>query len=234
MPVKFDSETELAQSVVDYLDRNGWEQWFEVQRHASSPVADIVAQKDDVLLVVECKRSFGARLISDGMNWLGYADRIALAYPKRNFRDRRIHRAYMTLIGMYGLELWEVGKEYYYINEKRRTILENKKAVPKQPSPVMRDQLIEKLRDENKEWAEPGMKDGRRVTDFQLTCVNLREYVKMHPECTLKNAVLNIGHHYASDESAMGSLTGYIKKGIVDGIACQGSGRHMKLTSKEV
>lgn len=223
MAQKFDSEQELAEHVIKWLKGKGYEVWEEVQPKRNASYADIVAQKDDELIIVECKKSYGASLISDAMKWVSYADRVAMAYPKRNWRDRRILRAYKAIVGMYEIEEWEVDKSlhkpYVFVKKEKR-----------RDDPPLKNYITESLRPEHKEWAKAGSKDAQRVTDFQLTKYHLIEYVKKHQGTTLKEAVPNIGHHYASDESAYGSLVKYIEKGdIIKEITNEGTGRYMKL-----
>lgn len=226
MGKKFESEEKMAEEVIGWLRNKGYEVWEEVQPKANSSYADIVAQKDDELVIIECKLSYGASVISDAMNWIGWADRIAIAYPQRSWRDRRIRRAYKALVGIYDIEEWEVHKRtrensnsYVFIKQEKM-----------HSDPSMKNYILESLKPEHKEWAKAGSKDATRVTDFNITKYHLIEYVKEHQGVTLKDAVPHIGHHYASDESAYGSLAKYLEKGdIIKEINIQGTGRYMKL-----
>lgn len=218
MPVKFKTEQEMAEVVIKHLERTGWEVWQEVQIHPGTPIADIVARKEDETIIVECKRSFGYRLISDGMNWLGYADRVCIAYPMRKFGDKRTERAAAFMINLYNLEEWKVTKDYV-----------NTGAIKYQKNRNGKEQLLGVLCDEHKEWAKAGSQNARRVSDFQITCAHLEKYVRTNPGITLKEAVPEIAHHYAHDNSALGALSKLIASGDVRGIKCEGVGRNMNL-----
>lgn len=228
MPHKFDSEAEMAKVVVDHLEKKGWEVWQEVQLYSGGPIADIVAQKEGVLLIVECKRSFGYRLISDAMNWVGYADRVAIAYPQRKFGDKNTENAAAFMINLYKIEEWKVAKSAYrgYSDTVRP-------GTPKPQESPLKESVLKTLRDEHKEWAKAGVQNARRVSKFQITCYHLERYVQSNKGVTLKKAVPEIAHHYASDNSAYGALADLISAGHVRGIKHKGRGRSMKLYPKE-
>ena len=75
------------------------------------------------------------------------------------------------------------------------------------------------LRPEQRKFARAGNADGRRWTKFRETAQRLRRYVEGHPRCTLKQAISDITHHYATDASARGALVDLLKKNVVEGVA---------------
>lgn len=219
MPIKFKSEQALAEVVINQLEYHGYEIWQEVQVSRGGPVADVVAQKDDELIIVECKRSFGYRLISDCMNWIGYADRIAMAYPARLRGDKNTDRAATFMINLYEFEQWKVYKGGIggFVNKKI------------QKRATLKDLITNVLRDEHKQWAKAGSQNARRVSEFQITVMHLEKFVHLNPGVTLKEAVPKIAHHYASEDSAYSSLGSEIAAGHTRTVVGEGSGRYMKL-----
>jgi len=56
---------------------------------------------------------------------------------------------------------------------------------------------------------------GDIMTPFKITVENMVTYIKRHPECSLKEMMSNIDHHYHSDSSARTSIYQWIRQGVI-------------------
>src|ERR1700677_1998698 len=80
----FETEAQLAATVVDWLKRGGWDVYQEVQLNSGGRRADIIAV--DCLKriwVIECKNAFSTHLVDQALFWkeMGVADRVSVAIP---------------------------------------------------------------------------------------------------------------------------------------------------------
>jgi hypothetical protein len=78
----FERESDLASLVVKDLKDSGWEVYEEIApKGGGSKRADIVAGKDGVTRVIECKLTLGFPVLYQGQGWVGYADEVYVAVP---------------------------------------------------------------------------------------------------------------------------------------------------------
>lgn len=56
------------------------------------------------------------------------------------------------------------------------------------------------------------------MKNFRATCRRLKQYVEKHAGATMHEAVAAIEHHYRSDADAHHALTGWVKRGLVEGV----------------
>lgn len=79
--------------------------------------------------------------------------------------------------------------------------------------------LAAELQPEHKTHAKAGaIGAGGRWTPFRNTCEQLARIVRSQPGVTLKAAVDELKHHYASDAGARSSLAHWIERGKVPGV----------------
>lgn len=101
-------EVVLGRHVVAWLEAEGWDVFQEVQPHGGA-VADIVATRSGILIVVELKASPTFDLLDQTIRWKAYAHQVYGAVPKArpsNGRQMAIH-----VFGRYGIGLFEVDQE---------------------------------------------------------------------------------------------------------------------------
>jgi len=203
-------ETELAAAVIAWLESKEWEVYQEVK--SGSKVADIVAVKDGVRWVIECKTSFSLDLLEQTYHWTrGCAELVSIAVPRK--KSRRITNTRnidSVILYHFGIGLIEFNCEYEknkYIEEiaepKLQEIFEHCAIMPQEV---------------HKDYAPAGSAGGGHWTPFKQTCENLREYVRTHQGCKMKEAVEEISHHYSSNRSAAGCLRSMIASGVVVGM----------------
>lgn len=206
------SEIEIATSVILWLRRNGWKVYQEVPLYGS--LIDIVAERDGILWGIEVKTSFSATLKQQVKRIVHFVHRtsIAIPYPKRRKQSHRIHT------GIPGSEYYkEIGVLYV---DEIGTVEEILVPTEGMSRSSLFNRIIKNI--EHMEEVPPGIagqpsKD--RDSPFTRTCALLRDYIKEHPSCTLKEAVENIDHHYSSFSSAYGSLGKWINAGKVKGLS---------------
>jgi len=223
-------ESDIAKSVVDWLQDHHWEVYQEVEIDPSrtSSRADIVAKMNPVLWVIEVKTSFSLKVLEQAMFWTRYAHRVSIAVPKKKGQwrsyssGRRDFEA--SLCKHFGIGLIEINVR------KNNQVIESME--PKFRRKV--HWLLKKnLREEHKTWAEAGNDQNKYFTPFQLTVSDLVRFVSLHPGCHLKEAIDNIKHHYRTTSTARLCLSKYIQEGIViDNIVMVPSGRYKRLYIK--
>ena len=207
---KFATETELCERLCEWLVAKGWELYFEVD---FGTIADIVARKDDLLWVIECKLTCSLDLIAQGIGRKPYADFVSIAFPERRTRwgGWVAVRAALSYAGVGALEVIPESTFGGGMIVKRKL------------DPVCQhrisDRLFDALNERQKTYAKPGNSDGARWSPYKNTCEQLLELVKGNEGIALKAAVEKIKHHYSSKASAENSLRTWIKEGKVAGVA---------------
>jgi len=206
MKKDFASETELAEYIVNWLKEQGWEVYQEVQFNS---IADIVAVKNNQSWIVECKTTFGISVLEQAHNWRQMSNYISIAIPYPNYKKHHIcnELANALKIGV----LCVTTKNW----EGNRKVEELIKA-PLQEEIV--HNIITRLNEKQKTWALAGNNRGERYTDFKDTVNQIYEYLKKHPDSTLKDIIKNIKHHYRKDSTAQSSISTWIRKGIIKNI----------------
>lgn len=210
---KYDSEAEFAKGIVQWLKDDQWEVYQEVQPDGFGRVADIVATRGPLTMIVECKLSASLDLIEQLIEWEGFAHYIVAAYPVRSSRAFEIvaKRFGFGVVRSAHGEVSSWGANYGQF--RRRPIYE----------PKIRRRLCEEL----KNFAPAGNSWGARYTPYQQTCERLREYVAKNPGASLKAVMdaLKGKHHYANDSSARGSIVKWVDLGKIKGVRIERIGR---------
>lgn len=198
------SEAALAKTVVTELQRQGYETYEEVSEGYGCKRADIVAVRGPVVAVVECKAKLSMRLLDQLLMWHGGAHLIigAHGWSRRSQSAERFCE-------QEGFGLWCVNGEE--IAERVSPRLHRVAGVAS---------LRRKLRPEQRsgEYAKAGTQGGY-YTPFRQTCKALLDLVVVHPEgLVFKEALAQVGHHYASSRSALSALPEAIRNGLVPGV----------------
>jgi len=194
-------ETDLAKHFVEYL--SCYDLYYEVE--CSSGRVDIVALNGKVRMAFEVKNNFNFKVLEQAINNKPYFHYSYIAVP--NFRRSGIQ---LDLCKDYGLGLlvcnafeWMGGNVEQWVPAKLNRNPDDK---------FSRIQLTEA----NKRNT-PGMagSEAGRMTPFRQTVENLVRHVKRNPECTLKEAIENIDHHYYSFAGARSSIYQWLRNGVI-------------------
>ncbi len=196
-------ETELAQKFVEYL--KGFDLYFEVDYYRS---VDIVALDENISSAFEVKTTFNFKVFEQALENRKHFNYSYIA--TQDWRDTTIQRKLCEDYGV-GLIIYDSKRGY---NDVREYVH------PKLNRHVNNKRLVESLHEMNKR-SLPGSKSGdsTKITAFGITVENAVRYVQMHPGCTLKEMVDNIGHHYDSNILARKNLYQWIYKGIIKEIS---------------
>ena len=192
-------ETELAQKFVEYL--KAFDLYFEVDYYRS---VDIVALIGKISAAYEVKTTFNFKVFEQAIENAKHFNYSYIAVPE--FKDGWIQ---MQLCRDYGLGLLMYDSKNGY-NDVREWIH------PRLNRHVDNKQLIARFHERNKR-SLPGSKSGdtEKITAFGVTVENAVRFVRRHPNCTIKEMVDNITHHYGSNTLAKTNLYQWIHKGVI-------------------
>lgn len=213
-------ETELAAAVIAWLEADGWDVYQEVQPRTSGPIADIVALRDGVCWVIECKKSYGLPVIKQAIRWQRQCHKVSIAVfrpPKGLFWTARIVSQNM------GLGFISVGRADPTLPIEACEPVEAPMCEPK-AHPV-RDALCA----DHKNYAKAGSVNGGHLTGFKITCLNALAAIRLAPGIDMRDLVDIIDHHYASDAGARKGLIGAIKSDICPGVRMEQDGKTVRL-----
>jgi hypothetical protein len=202
-------EAALAEKVVRYLRGEGWTVYPEVQTRSFGAVADIVAVRDEEVMVIETKTTFGLGVLGQAFEWKRYAHYVAVGVPvtKRNTKAKHFGRHVC----------WNFGIGIFTVDAATGVVSEA--IAPKKTENPQTKVLLDTLTEQHKTYAKAGNADKKYLTKFKITCNRLRRYVREHPDCCIGEAVANIKHHYKNDTNARLSLGKQITQyGTVPGI----------------
>lgn len=213
-----ETETQLAEKVIEWLTAQGWDVYQEVQPFAYGNVADIVAVRGALLWIIETKRVLNMKVITQAVEWQGFANFVSVATPRTKTSYGLMDKCLRYLrIGR--LEIDEHGDPCEWVKPALdRKILKN---------------LKECLSEEHKTYAKAGNADGKRWTPFQGTARAVQVYVREHPGCTTKELIDNIKTHYSCSTTARSCLGQYIQRGIIKGIKCDNSKRILRFYTEK-
>lgn len=216
--MSFKRETEIAEILISYLKKNGWEIYQEVL--ILDRVLDILAIKNGKYWAIECKNAINLEVFEQAYYWQHYFDYISICTPHPKPKYKRKLSIAKTIA-----KKLEIGFFVVSINKNCKEIIKAKKKDAKLKSQV-------KIFEEQKTYAKAGSKNGY-FTPFKKTCQNLENYVKDNPGTSLKDAILNIDHHYKNTNSAFFSLQKLLMSGqIQTGFYALFEGKSIKLYPK--
>lgn len=217
-------ETDVAGAVVNWLQDDGWKVYQEVSTGYAYQIADIVAVKEELIWIIECKTTMSLQLLGQALHWSDrnrWCNLISVATPNIDGRRRPICPASLLLkhegIGHLIVE----PRHDYAVNAKYFTVEERIASVNRISDCKIKDKLVEA----QQTYAAAGNNKGRRWTPFQQTCDDLRAKIVESPGISLKSAVASIKTHYSSESSARSNLFKLIRCGIIKGVRIETEGR---------
>ncbi len=220
------SEADLARVAVTELQRMGYETYEEVAPFGGGGHrADIVGVLGSVICIVEVKRSMSLRFLDQLLGWQSSANRIigACARGRCGVSVTRLMRAE-------GIGLWRIEEEGY-IREDISPRLD------RSCSRWHRKGLLDACRDENRtgsDYAKAGANGGGYWTPFGATRRELIRVVRAEPGLLLREVIERVDHHYASNKSAIGSLSRLMMDGASEEVEARRDGRALRVYPAEV
>jgi hypothetical protein len=214
------SEKQLAEKVIAWLEEDGWDVYQEVQGGTGLAVADIVAIKGPVYWVIEVKTALNLTVLAQAVRWAAYSHMKAVAVP--NSRDSVAKRFGEVVAREYGVGILKVGN---YGVQYRPGGFESK--------PRQLKRLKKSIKPEHKTYAKAGTAGGSHWTEYKGTVMEVKKYLRNKPGASMAEVITAIDHHYSNDRSAKACLSRYIEEGIIKGIRKEKVGRKIHLFLEE-
>lgn len=192
---KFQSESELALPVVNWLKQQGWTVYKEVKPRRLEGIADIVAIKDDKIWIIETKLVYGSKVLEQAYRWQNYAHFVSIAVPRS--KEKNIVFEFFAQekgIGIFWVSRMSSDNFYVHLHKS-----------PKVKDNILKEVILESLREEQKD-SVAGSAGGGYITSYKITINKIRDLLKEKGPLTIQNIVDSIEHHYASRESAIQTL----------------------------
>lgn len=188
-------EVDLAKQLIGWLKAQNWEVWQEVKLSKYiCPIHDIIAVKGNITWCIECKLSFSLKVIDQVYRSNTILKSIAV--PNMDSFGR-------IVCNKFGIGIITV-KKNGSINEcvNSKIFRENYKESKN---------IIEILKTIPQNYSEAGSKVGY-WSPYKNTIRDVRFFIKEHPGCKIKDIMVDLKHHYASDASARSSLKYSLEK----------------------
>lgn len=209
------AETDLAKFVVTHLHNEGWEVYQEVQIKSYGAVADIIAVKNDEVMVVETKTSFGLSVLSQAHHWKKHAHYSAIAVPRSQSRTKA--RSFGQLVAR------KFGIGVFVVSPMRGVV--TTRIQPEKNPGANTKKILEVLTERHKTYAQAGSAKGQHLTPFKMTCEDLAKLVLQQDGICLEEAVTLIKHHYKNNYNAMRSIAKQIQFGNVPNLVAEWDGK---------
>lgn len=187
-------ETELAEKVISWLSEQNWNIYQEVQFSHLGGIADIVAERQGVLWIVETKTALSIEVLNQASAWPVHYRSVAVPglLSKSAKRDYRVAKVY------YGVGVIEVGKNDVYEALKPPLYLRHHKTAKR---------LLAQLTELHKTFAKAGSKGGAHLTPYKMTMMEIRRTIEKYPGCTVDELFeMNGRMHYANKSSFKGNI----------------------------
>jgi len=221
------TEADLAREVVQWLQDLKWEVYQEVQPFGyGNPIADIVAVQNNLIWIVECKRTLSIDLMGQAYNWQRRAHYISVATPSRRYKRKRsgidfaqviLRQFGIGLLYVHPLTKWEREGNFRGVEEEIKPRL-NRKAFASN----IRNGLVE----EQKTYAIAGNATGRHWSPFRATCKRIIQKVQEEPGITLKSLLEQIDTHYSSTATAKACIPKWIREGVIPEVQLEYDEQH--------
>lgn len=193
------SEVELAKPVVEWLNDQHWNVYQEVEFSGHSGVADIVAERQGILWIIECKTTYSFAVLNQAMRWPAHYRSVAVPRQLRgDNRDYRVAEDYYH-VGVIEVEL-EFGPQVKERLLPKLFIRHNSRnhAVK---------HLIGQLTDLHKTYAAAGARSGNHLTEYKRSMMQIRKMIEEQPGCTVQNIYEQLGKlHYSNKSSFKGNV----------------------------
>jgi hypothetical protein len=215
----FDSEAQLAERAVEWLEAQGFDVYKEVKTALGNRI-DIVGKRGNLTYAIETKISAGFGVIEQAETNLLLANWSMVCIPGGMKRSNG-HRIFERTLQQNGLGLLVATPGSFIVEIQ-----------PKFNRPKLKS-LADYLHQDQKQ-SIAGSNRGGYSTPFSRLRKQIIEVVKANPGITLKEIVSHKGVNcYWSKNSATSTLKAFIGKGLFPGIETRKEGRVLCLYVKE-
>lgn len=195
-------ETYLANLIINYFEKMGYETYKEVLSSKNTRRADCFFIKRNLDgeivdgIVVETKTTFSLKVMEQCKLWYPYANRIYIGIPKAKRKDFKMRKFGYDICKNYlKIGIIEVDTINEIVSEK--VISEYN---PKPKYPVLYEQQKDSIAGNDK---------SDYFTPFKNTLILIQEHMVDKETEDYKTMIKSIKHHYVSNQSAFQSLKQY-------------------------
>lgn len=164
-------------------------------------------------IVIETKLSFGLAVIEQAFNWQKHANCVYIAVPAATKRSART-------FGYHVCELLGVGVIEVDTYLKECGVMVSSKTYPNPKMPALY---------EEQKMSVAGNANSQYVTQFKITRNRIYEYMEKNNCVDLSQLVKEIRHHYASNNSAVGSLRKLLEFNAIKGLKLVRNGNRLQV-----
>lgn len=226
--MKKNKEVDLAEKVISWLEKNGWDVYQEVLCKTGRRI-DIYAVKGHDTWAIETKLNFGLTVIEQAYRNKVFAHYSSVAVPtiRKNLRFRLFG---LDICKHYGIGNINVIKTSWRKRGRYKGVIASSFDIKsdiglRNASPLM-VQLHKEQKVFAKVFAKAGNNKGKFWSPFKATVQKIEGYLeKKKKKVSLQKVIRNIDHHYAHDTSAYGALSKLIQKGVLKNVAFKKKGR---------
>jgi len=195
-------EEELALYVVKHFENLGYEVYKEVALFGGGSIkADIYCQKNGETISIETKMGMGLKVIEQAWRWRMNANFSYICCPYKRNAD---YSFALEICRDHGIGVIFFHKNGHLEVKVYPTLNED----PDNP----------KLYEEQKD-SVAGNGRSEFVTPFKLTCKQLIDYITVKGgKVGVKEAIRNIKHHYANENSAESCLKKMVRLNVIEGV----------------
>lgn len=198
--MKFDSEAEMLEALIPWLEKRGWEVFVEVE--SPRGYTDIVARKDEYLWGIEGKLTCNEKVVhqAEANKNLYHINSIAVPRPPNSI--------YQYYLKQHGLGCLVIHKEKRYRDYDGRAIsmeefddhctietrvdLNLLPEMNSDPSRIEDIILHEAMKNQN-----AGTTGEKRVTRYKITVMSVQEFLEENGPSTLQEILDNVEMHWA-------------------------------------
>jgi hypothetical protein len=207
------TEAEVAAVVVGYLDARGYDVYQEVELRAGGIRADIVAKLGPEITIVETKTSASLALLYQAMERRRFAHRIYIAVPVP--AHDMIQVCEELGIGVLRVRINPEHEQRWNPTRCDEELVSRRWNT----RPV---KLADRLRPEHKTSAAAGSQTGGHWSRWRDTCAQIERLARAQPGISLREAIAQVQHHYASRRGAVSTMGTHIRLGRVAGVKIEG------------
>jgi len=213
-------ETDLAAPVVAWLLEQHWNVYQEVEFRRWGGVADIVAERNGIMWIIESKTSYCFAVLEQAMRWPVHYRSVAVP-RSRSGRDYRVARDYYQ-VGVIEVDCRFEPKGVYQAIEPKLFVKHRH---------TVKDYLRQ-LTELHKTFAVAGSSGGHHLTPYKQTMMTVRDVIERNPGCTIKFLYDTLGSmHYANKVSFHGNVLSALES-IETWCKIDRSGKSVKLYIK--